>query len=161
MIRPVFLPGLIYHSHFRPLTTPFATLLDLSATLHRSAPTGIPTPSGVLRLLSEAGRRPHYNTNNSSPEPPLSDSNSNSEFDIPPSPFASMANAMVVPPIHVDHVGEAICKVLQDESVEGVVNVSRMRELIGWSDKGSTGKGNDVHANVQGNTWNLLLSTTN
>ncbi|KLO14701.1 NAD-binding protein [Schizopora paradoxa] len=127
-------PSLVYHSHIRPLTTPFATLLDLSATLHRSAPNGVPTPSGIFRLLSEAGR-----TADKTPSP-------QSEFDVPPSPFASMANAMVVPPIHVDHVGEAICKVLQDENVDGVVNVSRMRELIGWVDKGN------AHANVEGTT---------
>jgi hypothetical protein len=33
----------------------------------------------------------------------------------------------------VDHVAEAICKVIVDDSIEGVVDVSRMRDIIGWS----------------------------
>jgi len=111
-------PSLVYHSHFRPLTTPVATLLDLSATLHRSAPAGIPTPSSVLRALGAAV----------TPPPP-----SSADLDMQPSALSSIANALTVPPIHVDHVAEAICKVVLDDTVEGVVDVKRMRELIGWS----------------------------
>ena len=92
-------------------------MLDISATLHSRAPKGFPTPSSVLRGLTGDYERPH-------------------EYDLVPSALASVANALVVPPIHVDHVAEAICSVILDETVEGVVDVSRMRELIGWSTKG-------------------------
>ncbi|KAE9409682.1 hypothetical protein BT96DRAFT_984730 [Gymnopus androsaceus JB14] len=87
------LHGLVYHAHCRPLTTPAAAALDLSASLHRKVPQGIPTPSQVLQ---------------------------------------SVANAMTIPPIHVDHVAEAIAISLGDVDINGVVGVRRMRELIGW-----------------------------
>ncbi|THH00429.1 hypothetical protein EW145_g7079 [Phellinidium pouzarii] len=116
--------GLVYHSHFRPLTTPIATLLDLSSTLHHAAPANMPTPSSVLRALGSAF----------SPSP----AESPAGIDMEPSPLASVANALSVPPIHVDHVAEAICKVIQDPSVEGVVDVQRMRQLIGWTEKGQS-----------------------
>ena len=41
---------------------------------------------------------------------------------------------MTIPPIHVDHVAEAICRAIVDDSVEGVVDVVGMRKLIGWTD---------------------------
>jgi len=48
-----------------------------------------------------------------------------------------MANALTIPPIHVEHVAEAICVALDPiKEVRGVVGVRRMRELIGWSEKG-------------------------
>lgn len=47
-----------------------------------------------------------------------------------------MADALVIPPIHVDHVADAICAALDSRNgVRGVVNVRRMRELIGWSEE--------------------------
>jgi hypothetical protein len=94
--------GLVYHAHYRPLTTPIAALLDLSATLHRKAPGGIPTPSSVARTLSRHG-----------------------------SSLESIANALVIPPIHVDQVAEAICVVLEPRNgIRGVVDTGCMRELI-------------------------------
>lgn len=50
-----------------------------------------------------------------------------------------MANALVLPPIHVDHVAEAICVALDNERVDvrGAVGVREMRRLIGWAEKGS------------------------
>lgn len=45
-----------------------------------------------------------------------------------------MANALSIPPIHVDHVADAICAALDSRNgVRGVVGVLRMRELSGWS----------------------------
>lgn len=45
----------------------------------------------------------------------------------------SIANAMVIPPIHVDHVAEAVCITLEaGEEVQGVVDVKRMRDMVGW-----------------------------
>jgi hypothetical protein len=47
-----------------------------------------------------------------------------------------MANALTTPPIHVEHVAEAICTALNDPEVRGVVDVQRMRALIGWRETG-------------------------
>ncbi|KAH7889351.1 mitochondrial protein [Phlebopus sp. FC_14] len=116
--RGVFVrPSLVYHAHYRPLTSPLAALIDLSASLHASLPNGFPTPSAVLRALGSAFP--------SSPESQM------------PSPLNSVANALSIPPIHVEHVAEAICVALDPaRNVRGVVGVKEMRELIGWSEKG-------------------------
>jgi len=109
--------GLVYHAHYRPLTTPAAALLDLSATLHRKAPRGVPTPSSVIRALASTnllggGRGP------------ISSS------------LESIANAFVIPPIHVDQVAEAICATLDSKNgIRGVVDTRRMRDLIGWPEE--------------------------
>jgi len=48
----------------------------------------------------------------------------------------SIANALVIPPIHVDHVADAICEALDSRNgVKGVVDVSRMRELVRWAEE--------------------------
>ena len=54
------------------------------------------------------------------------------------SPLDSVANALSIPPIHVDHVAEAICIATDNEraGVRGVYGVSDIRELIGWHEKG-------------------------
>jgi len=103
-------PSLVYHAHHRPLTTPAAVLLDLSATLHSKLPPTVPTPSNILRTLGSA-------------------------FSLPAS-IDAIANALTVPPIHVDHVAEAICVVLDSSAnpIRGVIGVKQMRELIGWSE---------------------------
>ncbi|KAF8197449.1 mitochondrial protein [Pholiota molesta] len=116
-------PSLVYHAHLRPLTTPAAALLDLSATIHRKLPEGIPTPSNILRSLGSLRR---------------STTHPSTEYDInAASPLESIANALTIPPIHVDHVADAICVSLDSRNdVRGVVGVGRMRELIGWSTGG-------------------------
>ncbi|KAI0810987.1 NAD-P-binding protein [Irpex lacteus] len=113
-------PSLIYHPHFRPLTSPVAALLDLSATIHANAPAQLPTPSKVLRALSSSSSR------------------GAGETLVHPSALHSVANALVIPPIHVDHVAEAICVAADEtrEDVRGVVDVNEMRRLIGWTQKG-------------------------
>lgn len=112
--------GLIYHPHFRPLTSPVAALLDLSASLHAKLPQAVPAPSGVLRTLAGLSSR--------GAAVPL----------VSPSPLDSVANALTIPPIHVDHVAEAICIAADNarEDVGGVVDVQEMRRLIGWTQKG-------------------------
>ncbi|KAI5899353.1 uncharacterized protein SCHCODRAFT_02604900 [Schizophyllum commune H4-8] len=115
-VRSVFArPSFMYHPHWRPLSTPPAALLDLFVNLERGAPKGIPTPASILRSLASPGRDP---------------------ADLP-SALASVANALTIPPMHVDHVAEAIVRAIQDESVKGPLDVVHMRELIGWSLKGA------------------------
>ncbi|TEB36366.1 mitochondrial protein [Coprinellus micaceus] len=106
-------PSLVYHAHLRPLTTPIATLLDLSAAIHRKVPRTLPTPSSILRALGQTST-------------PASESGASS-------PLNSIANALTLPPIHVDQVAAAIFATLDSSAgIRGVVGVNRMRELIGW-----------------------------
>lgn len=117
-----FFPGLVYHPHLRPLTSPLAALLDLSASLHSSVPPNLPSPSSIIRSLG------------SSLSPPTSSGHAQIS-----SSLDSVANALVLPPIHVEHVAEAVCVALDPaRDVRGVVGVRAMRELIGWSDKGQS-----------------------
>lgn len=145
--------GLVYHAYQRPLTTPAAALFDLSATVHAKVPQSIPTPSKILRSLgSLVSQRQGKDEKVCSTqtrgaavgedgiENPMSSSKSTEEsLGGPgvfrrPSSFESMANALETPPIHVDHVADAIMIALDSrKSVRGVVGVQRMRELIGWS----------------------------
>ncbi|KAJ7774899.1 hypothetical protein B0H16DRAFT_78881 [Mycena metata] len=109
--RGVYLrPGLVYHAHQRPLTTPAAALLDLSATLHARLPDAIRAPlrSAVANL------------------PRVSES--------VPSPAVSIANALTTPPMHVDQVGAAAVRACLDAGARGVLEVRRMQEVIGWRD---------------------------
>jgi len=104
-------PSLMYHPHLRPLTTPLATVLDAVAAFHHQAPPGIPTPARLLRLLA-AG----------SPSSPIQ-----------PTTLTSIANGMEIPPIHVDHVAEAVCCCIERQDMRDVIGVSQMRDLIGWT----------------------------
>lgn len=94
------------------MTSPIAALLDLSCSLHRNAPRGLSTPASLLRSIAS----------------PLSNGGSGV---LDTSAAGSVANALTIPPIHVDHVADAVCVALSEE-IEGVVGVDRMRELIGW-----------------------------
>lgn len=105
--------GVVYHAYHRPLTTPAAAFLDLSATIHKKIPQGFPTPSSVLRSLGSTYARP-------------SSSHIGSSLD-------SLANALTIPPIHVDHVADAICITLAENNIRGVVDVRRMRAMLGWA----------------------------
>ena len=109
--------GLIYHPHYRPIISPVAALLDLSATLHAKLPAGFPTPGAVLRTLGAVLPRP---------------------AGLMDSPLNAMARALTIPPIHVDHVAEAVCIAVDAArgDVRGPYGVAEMRELIGWHQKG-------------------------
>ncbi|QRW27492.1 hypothetical protein RhiXN_02087 [Rhizoctonia solani] len=111
--------GLMYHPHTRPLTTPIATLLDLSATLHQNIP--FPGPANILRALASAdlARRPQT-------------SDSGSSVALLDSPLEAMARALEVPPIHVEHVAQAACEAIEQEDAIGPYGVKEMRRLIGW-----------------------------
>ncbi|KAF8831243.1 hypothetical protein HHX47_DHR1000526 [Lentinula edodes] len=115
-------PSLVYHAHYRPLTTPAAAIFDLSASLHRKIPQGIPKPSQLLHYLG-AALSPQSSLSIRNARGPLKDASLGSPLD-------SIANAITIPPIHVDHVAEAIVIALEDSTVRGVVGVGRMRELI-------------------------------
>ncbi|KIY72183.1 NAD(P)-binding protein [Cylindrobasidium torrendii FP15055 ss-10] len=91
-------PSLVYHAHFRPLTTPLAVLLEFSSKMQAKLPSSVPSPSSILRRFG----------------------------------MQSVPNALEIPPVHVDHVGEAVCVALERGDVRGVVGVDGMRELIGW-----------------------------
>jgi nucleoside-diphosphate-sugar epimerase len=109
--RGVFIrPSLVYHAHLRPLTTPPAALLDLSAALHSKVPEWAPTPSKVLRHLgtSLAGR---------------GDAGLGSSLE-------SIASALVTRPMHVDQVAGAVCATLESAEIKGVVDVDKMRSLL-------------------------------
>lgn len=110
-------PSLIYHPHIRPMTTIPATIFDVSARIHNAVPSYIPMPSSVLRWLG------------TSVFPNATDKT--------PSALNSMANLLSIPPIHVDHLAEAICISLDPaKDIRGVVGVRDMRQLIGLSQTG-------------------------
>lgn len=50
---------------------------------------------------------------------------------LPPA-ITSLASLLTVPPIHVDAVGEAVCRSIESPEVEGVVDVARMRGMLGF-----------------------------
>ena len=86
--------------------------------MHSTAPRGIPTPSNILRALGATFQH----------------SSSIDEDLVRSSSLESIANALTTPPIHVDHVAEAICFALDsDNQMQGVIDVGRMREITGWS----------------------------
>lgn len=45
----------------------------------------------------------------------------------------SIKRAVDIPPIHVDHVGEAVCEAIAREDVAGPLSVWDMRNLLGWT----------------------------
>jgi hypothetical protein len=49
----------------------------------------------------------------------------------------SIKRVVDIPPIHVDHVGEAVCEAIAREDVSGPLNVWDMRKLLGWTDSSS------------------------
>lgn len=104
--------GFVYHPHLRPITTPIAALASLSATVHEKAPSIFPTPSRILRALASG-----------SPSP--------TEL---PSVLQAMATTFELPPIHLDHVGEAVCKSIERRDISGPVGLRKMRQLIGWGE---------------------------
>ncbi|QRV99983.1 mitochondrial protein [Ceratobasidium sp. AG-Ba] len=108
--------GLMYHPHTRPLTTPIATLLDISAKLHQKLP--IPGPANLLRAFTstELARRLHPIGGTTSLDTPLE----------------SMARALETPPIHVEHVAQAACEAIARSDLSGPYGVRDMRRLIGW-----------------------------
>lgn len=102
--------GFIYHPHLRPITSPIAALAALSATVHERAPSVVPTPGRILRALA------------SDPPSPTET----------PSALHALATTFELAPIHLDHVGEAVCKSIERQDISGPVGVKQMRHLIGW-----------------------------
>jgi len=52
---------------------------------------------------------------------------------LPPA-LDAVANALTIPPIHVDHVGETIASAadIDRDDIRGVYGVREMRDLMGW-----------------------------
>lgn len=99
------LAGLIYHPHLNPATTLPATLLEATSRIHAMASgLGDRAPSDTLPMTDHG---------------------------LPPA-YASLASLMRIPPIHVDAVGEAVCKTIEDDTISGVVDVARMRRLLNF-----------------------------
>lgn len=98
--------GLIYHPHINPLSTIPATLISASSRIQAL----LPAPLRLARLFADP----------STARLPL------------PSALASLANFATIPPIHVDTIGEAVCMGIEDERVQGVVDVRRMRQMLGF-----------------------------
>jgi len=86
--------------------------MDLSATLNAKAPSVIPTPSRIIKAVTT--------------DPPAGEL---------PGGIRALAEMMELPPVHLDHVAEAICKAIEDEGVRGVVGLKGIRELVGWKEK--------------------------
>lgn len=131
-IRDVFIrPGLMYHPHLRPLSTPLAVLLDISSRFHHKPPLGLYgiLPSSILRSIAQAGG------SNFTPPQSISSASPSPAVDI--STLESLANLLEAPPIHVDQVADAIVEVIRNRpDVRGPVGVEAMRNIIGWRREG-------------------------
>ncbi|GAA5900845.1 hypothetical protein JCM6882_007679 [Rhodosporidiobolus microsporus] len=113
-VRPVFVrPSLMYHPHLNPPSTLPATLLEATSKIHSLIP-----PS--LHLFSPS-------TLSSAPSSAL------------PPAAASLASLLAIPPIHVDAVGEAVCRAVEDGGREGVLDVRGMREMLRLGSDGAYG----------------------
>jgi hypothetical protein len=53
----------------------------------------------------------------------------------------SITRAMTIPPVHVDHVGEAVCESIERDEVNGPIGVWEMRKMLGWVEEGPDGSG--------------------
>ncbi|KAF8580871.1 mitochondrial protein [Ramaria rubella] len=114
-VRGIFVrPSFIYHPHLRPITSPIAALVSLSATIHEKAPSVIPTPSRVLRAMAPQPEHPEGL----------------------PSALEAMASTLELPPVHLDHVGEGVCRSIERQDISGPVGVRRIRQLVGWGESG-------------------------
>ncbi|KAF8344220.1 uncharacterized protein EI90DRAFT_2900713 [Cantharellus anzutake] len=126
-------PGLLYHPHIRPLTTPLATVLQGSVSVHTALLNSripVPSPANVLRALAT------FSPNSTSTQ----------SFAQTPSPFeplSSVARALETSPMHVDHVATAIINSIergqaaQAQTVPTsarfeILGVKEMRDIIGW-----------------------------
>lgn len=101
--------GLMYHPHERPLSTPLAVLLDVTSRIHSRMPFALPLPSSP---------------------PPLSRSSPSSRSS-PLQVLGALGASLQVPPIHVDHVAECICRSVEDQHVQGVIDTAEMRQWVG------------------------------
>ena len=85
--------------------------------MHNKAPGNFPTPAGILNQIGSA-----LSPGN------VSDVSTSSSL-------LSVSQALSLPPIHVEHVAQAICTAVEKPDIRGVVGVRRMRELIGWREE--------------------------
>jgi len=107
----------MYHPHLNPPSTLPATLLEATSHLHALVPP-------ALHLLPQAPPTPPNS-------PPALDPTGTAAAPIPGA-LTSLASLVAIPPIHVDAVGEAVCRALADERTRGVVDVAAMRDMLGF-----------------------------
>ncbi|GAA6061660.1 hypothetical protein JCM10212_000843 [Sporobolomyces blumeae] len=126
-VRPVFIrPSLIYHPHLAPASTLPATLFEATAHLHSLIPSSLHLhPSSTSRPASPLA----------SPLSPRSSDLNADPSSLPPS-WASLARLFQIPPIHADAVGEAVCRAIETEDVNGAVGVQSMRRMLGFDPVG-------------------------
>lgn len=105
----------MYHPHDRPLSTLPAVLLDVTSRLHANMPFKLPLPP--------------------SPVPTQASPSSRSS---PLAALGAVGASLQVPPIHVDHVAECICRSVEDPEVRGVVDTRRMRRWVGLDPQPAT-----------------------
>ncbi|CAG8539813.1 749_t:CDS:2, partial [Acaulospora colombiana] len=99
--------------------TPIATALEVMGGIHSTL--GVLSPISILSNIT----KPHK-----------SNGQENEQLD---GHIQSIERAATIPPIHVDHVGEAVCEAIAREEVSGPVGVREMRKLLGWADGAETG----------------------
>ncbi|GAA5938264.1 hypothetical protein JCM3775_002931 [Rhodotorula graminis] len=123
-VRPVFVrPSLMYHPHLNPPSTLPATLLEATSHLHALVPP-------ALHLLPSAPR----------PLPNSAPSLADDPATAFPGALTSLSSLLSVPPIHVDAVGEAVCRAIADDATSGVIDVAAMRDMLGFDALGWGGK---------------------
>ncbi|KAG8791882.1 hypothetical protein FRC17_008696, partial [Serendipita sp. 399] len=103
MIRPSF----IYHPHFRPISSPIAAFISAAGGIHQTL--GFLSPVSMLANLTQSQSRGEDDLDN---------------------PIASVNRALSIPPIHVDHIGEAICVAIENDGASGPLDVLAMRRLL-------------------------------
>lgn len=121
-IRSVFLrPSFIYHPHFRPISSPLAAAIAGVGSVHKAL--GNLAPFKILANIAPKSR----------------------DADALDTPVHSVERMLSIPPIHVDHVGEAACASIEDGSVSGPVGVWDMRRLLNWRDDEHKGANVDTY----------------
>jgi hypothetical protein len=96
------------------MSAPLATVLEVMGGIHSTL--GALSPISILSNIT----RP------------------NSDEDQLDGHMQAIERAATIPPIHVDHVGEAVCEALVRQEVSGPIGVREMRRLLGWTEGAET-----------------------
>lgn len=102
-------PGLIYHPHLAPASTLPATLFEATSHLHSLVPESVHLSTSSHAAVNDDKLAPSWK---------------------------SFARLFQIPPVHADAVGEAVCRSIELEHVEGPVGVQEMRRMLGFEPVG-------------------------